>query len=305
MEIDNSGASEFRECPLKWFESHEADGTGLELQPVGNEVRPLDLGSRLHELWEEYYQELKGTPIQPYPESPNPVLETEAQVMYTAYKAKYPVEEFEIVDVERSFRVALPRLCPLCYQRMVLDTWCDNCKQHVVPGDHVYTGKMDVVFREEGILNILDHKSEKRRSNSNRPQRWAARDQASLYLWAAAKIYNEPIGRFVVNVLKRPSEKMQEGPIFPDRQKLERTPEQIEIAVRDLVVIANQIEEYQLIFKNGLWPSNREMCDNGFYQCEFYLPHTYGWSEEIRREKYQPKTPYLKLAGVPIIQPNA
>lgn len=279
MEIDNSGANEFRTCPLLYYETRLAEGSGLELKPKLGEVAPMDLGSRVHELQEEYYNELRGTSIPPYLPSSNGALELEAQMIMAAYKAKYPIAQFEIVDVERTFKVALPN------------------------SRHIYIGKIDVVFRENGQLNIMDHKTERRRSNSNHPKKWAARDQASLYLWAASKIYQEPIANFYVNVLKRPSDKLQEGPIFPERQRLERTPEQIEIAVRDLVFIADEIERYKSIFSNSLWPANREACSSGYGECDFYMPHTYGWSQEILEQKYQPKTPYLKLGDVPIIQP--
>lgn len=306
--IDNSGCNTFRECPLKFFETYLAEGTGLEPKPQGNEVTPLDLGSRVHELQEEYYNELKGTSITPYPESPNGALEIEAQMIMAAYKAKYPMEQFEIVDVERTFRIALPELCPDCYSKNTVwypgdrDKQCQDCGKRFNCRNHIYTGKIDVTFRENGKLNIMDHKTEKRRSNSNHPKKWAARDQASLYLWAASKIYNEEIGNFYVNILKRPSDKLQEGPIFPERQRLERTPEQIEIAIRDLVFIADEIERYKSIFGNGLWPSNKEACSSGYGECEYYLPHLYGWSDAIRQEKYQTKTPYLHLEGVPILQ---
>lgn len=315
MEIDNSAANEFRTCPLQYFEGRLALGTGLEPKALGKEVTPLDLGSRIHELLEEYYWELKlGGPenVARYVASGNDALENEAQMIIAAYRAKYPIEEFDIVDIERTFKVQLPDLCPECYvgygvERMdaLPSVVCNECGHMFVPGRHVYTGKIDVVFRnrENGLLNIMDHKSEKRRSNSNRPQKWAARDQASLYLWAAKRIYKEHIERFTVNVLKRPSDKLLEPPTFPERQKLERSPEQIEIAVRDIVFIADDIERYKRVFKNAVWPSNREECDNGFYQCDFYLPHTYGWSPDILREKFQPKSEYLHLGGVPIIQP--
>lgn len=311
MEIDNSAANEFRTCPYFYKEGRVTEEIGLEQVPHFGEVAPLAVGKRLHELLEEYYSDLQGTPIIPYPESENAALETESEIIISAYRAKYPREDFEIVDVERPFRVELPTFCPLCYHQVLMEpgmvsVWCTVCNKLVFPGRHVYTGKIDVVFRIPGLegLDIMDHKSEKRRSNSNRPQKWAARDQASLYLWAARAIYKpEKINRFHVNVLKRPSDKLQEPPIFPERQVLERTQEQIEIAVRDLVVIADTIERYKEIFKDGVWPSNREECDSGWGQCPFYLPHTYGWSQSIRDEKYQLRTPYLKLGDVPIIQP--
>lgn len=312
MELDNSSANEFRVCPLLYFESRIAEGTGLELKPKGNEVTPLDLGSRVHELEEEYYQELKGTPIQAYPPSENAALENEAQMIMAAYRAKYPVEQFEIVDVERTFKIQLPDLCPKCYSSQFVfsdvddgdnHAWCSTCDFYFPKGRHIYIGKIDVVFRENGVLNIMDHKTQKRRSNSNHPKKWAAKDQASLYLWAASKIYEEEIGNFYVNVLQRPSDKLQEGPVFPERQKLERSKEQIEIAIRDLVFIADEIERYKSIFGNNLWPSNREACTDGTWgDCEFYLIHTYGRDPLILQEKYQAKTPYLKLGDVPILQ---
>lgn len=307
MLIDNSAANEFRTCPLLYYYNRIKEGTGLELKPKMNEVTPLDLGSRIHQLLEEYYEELKGEPRGVYVASQNEALENEAQMIMAAYRAKYPQEDFEIVDVERTFKVQLPLFCPDCYSEVPFkgedDPSCLNCKDVVYPSPHVYTGKIDVVFRENGILNIMDHKSEKRRSNSNHPKKWAAKDQASLYLWAASQIYKEPIGNFYVNVLKRPSDKLQEGPIFPERQRLERTEEQIKIAVRDLVFIADDIERYKSIFGDNLWPSNREMCTDGTWgDCDFYLPDTYGWSDEIRKEKYQPKTPYLQLEGIEVLR---
>lgn len=302
---------------MLWYETNEAEGTGLELKPKDNEVTPLDLGSRIHEMLEEYYQELGlfKVPIKAYPESPNAALEIEAQMIMAAYKAKYPQEAFEIVDVERTFKVQLPSLCPQCYQLGGVDSYdemlkmqwmyCPECHCSYIGNRHIYTGKIDVTFRENGKLNIMDHKTQKPTAASNHPKKWAARDQASLYLWAASKIYNEEIGNFYVNILQRAKEKkVMEGPVFPERQRLERTKEQIEIAVRDIVFIADEIERYKEIFGNNLWPSNREECTKGSWgDCEFYLPHTFGWDPLIREQKYQAKQPYLNLEGVQIIQP--
>lgn len=311
MEIDNSAANEFRACPLMYFESRLAQGTGLEPKVLDKEVSSLDIGTRVHELLECHYKDMAGYDGGAYVVPDNELLEVEAQMIFEGYKAKYPVEEFDIVDVERTFKVQLPDYCPQCYKQdfYVSDggmTYCDYCECAPIElGRHIYTGKIDLTFRnrENGLLNIMDQKTEKRQSRSNSPQKWAARDQASLYLWAAKHIYNEPIERFTVNILKRPSPKFNEPPTFPDRQKLERTAEQIETAVRDIVFIADDIERYKKIFGNGTWPSNREVCDNFYGQCDFYLPHTFGWSADILRERYQPKKEYLNLAGIPILQP--
>ena len=313
MIIDNSAANEFRLCPLLYFEKRIAK---LEPKSQVNEVTSLGLGSRVHELLEEFYKELKGEQVAPHSPSPNEVLELEAQMIISTYRQKYPVEDFEIVDVERTFKVALPDLCARCYSDLEpllfgdghTEMFCNRCEgPSFKPNRHVYSGKIDLTFRKEiagkgNVLNIMDHKTEKRRSRSNSPEKWAADDQATLYLWVASKIYKEEIGNFFVNVLTRPSDKMQEGPMFPDRQRLERSEEQIKIALRDLVFTADEIERHEQLFKNTLWPAKRNACVQGWGKCEFYLPHTYGWSDDILKQKFQPQTPYLELGGVPIIQ---
>lgn len=303
-QIDNSAANAFRECPYKFKEQYLSEGTGLEKQPYGNDYSALDFGGRVHELMEERYKQMQGNPIVPYPEDERPALELEAQAMLAAYAAKYPVEEWdEIVDVERTFRFKLPEFCPECASMEIdlADTRCLQCGHIFKLREHIYTGKLDVVFRLNGDLYIMDHKTQNRTSKSNQPQKWAARDQATLYLWVAEKIYGEKINRFLVNVLVRQSPKGQEPPIFPERIRLERTEDQTNWALRDICMIADDIDRHKKLFGDGVWPSHKENCYT-WGECDFYLPHTYGWSDAIRKEKYMPKRPYLDLAGVPILQ---
>jgi PD-(D/E)XK nuclease superfamily len=301
MDIDNSRAAIFRECPWKYYEQYLRNGIGIEAVPFpGEGYSALEYGGRIHERMEEHY-----TGVGKYPPHLNDVLETEAEIMMQAYQARYPDEQLDIVDVERTFRVALPRFCPGCYNHILGqgEHFCPECgtESNLLP--HVLVGKMDLVVRNEGKLDIIDHKSEKRGAKSNLPQKWGARDQASLYLWAAERIYKEPIGNFYVNVLTRQSEKGQIGPSFPpERQKLERNQRAIDIAIRDIVVVADEIERYKRIFKDGEWPANREMCYTWGY-CPFYQVHRYGEDPSLIIEhRFQPKEEYLHLAGVPIIQ---
>lgn len=286
MDLDNSAADAFRECPQKFFNSYLAEGTGIEARPI-SEYGPLDLGKRIHELLEQHYAFIAGgidtsnaEEFPQYAPSENPDLEAEAQLIMAAYKQHYPVESFVVVDCERTIRVALPN------------------------SSHVYTGKIDLCVRHpNGSLSIIDHKTEKRTSRGNTPEAWAARDQATLYLWAAEQIYGEPIESFYVNVLRRPDKK--NAPEFPERQKLERTPAQIEKALRDITLIADHIEDYRSRFPNSEWPRYTKNCIGRYGRCEFFTPCVYGWSEDIRRLQYQPKTPYLTLDGVKIIQNNS
>jgi hypothetical protein len=301
MLIDNSAAAQFKFCPWAYYESYVKK---IEPKPrMNNEYTPLEFGARMHELLEEWY---KGKTI--YVAHPNEVLEMEAQLMIEAYKAKYPQEEFEILDVERTLKVQLPDYCPKCYGQD-LDThhnlmFCRHCEGTFEPGRNIFTGKIDLFVRSniDGNLYIIDHKTEKRGAKSNLPQKWAERDQASLYLWAAERIYGERPANFIVNVLTRQSDKGQVGPSFPERQKLERSAANIEHAVRDLVYWADKIEECQRIFGDKPWPANRENC-YGWGPCEFALLHGYGEDTQLIREiKYQPKADYLHLDGVDIVK---
>lgn len=305
MEIDNSKAACFRRCPWEYFEQYLRNGVGVEpIPPPGEGYSPLRFGARMHERLEEYY---KG--VMKYPPHANEILELEAEIMMQAYQARYPEALMNIVDVERTFRIQLPKFCPECYTRFELPydglgPWCYVCNKQVFPGSHVLIGKMDLAVRNEGLLDIWDHKTEKRGAKSNLPQKWGARDQASLYLWAAERLYpEEQIGNFYVNVLTRQSDKGQVGPSFPaERQKLERNQRAIDIAIRDIVVVADEIERYSRIFKDGEWPSNRENCYTWGY-CDYYQLHRYGEDPELILEhRFKPKEEYLHLGGIPIIQ---
>ena len=272
MIIDNSMANTFRECPYKFLEAymriHPKTGQAKGIEPIpGDGIGKFDFGTRWHEVMEEHY---KGKSL--YPPDPRKALEDEIQWCLGAYKKQYPAEPFDIVDVERTFLIDLPN------------------------SHHQYAGKIDIVARlhESGKLNIFDHKSEKRGSKENEPQKWAARDQGTLYLYAGSIVYGEPVEAFWVNVLTKPSPAGQIGPSFPPRQKLERSQIQIDTAVRDLIVIADTIEDYLKKFGQDAWPANRENCVK-FGQCEFYLPHTWGWDDNVMNVKYQPKTDYLHL----------
>jgi len=311
VRIDNSAANDFRVCPWLYYEKHLKEGTGLEKIYQDEKIRPIDLGSRVHELLEEHYREMQGNPRVPYPVREAEDLENEAQVIMAGYRKRYPFEDFEILDVEKTFEVALPDYCPTCYkletvkQNVVREGYlfCEKCDQPDFPrGRHTYVGKIDLFYRLDGELYIMDHKTEKRSSKSNLPQKWAARDQGTQYLWAAEQVYGQSINRFLINILRRPSEKGQVGPEFPDRMRIERTEIQIETALRDLVYTADQIEKMKVTFGDKPWPAHRENCFT-WSQCEFYMPHLYGWSEAIRELRYQPKKPYLDFGGVQVIQP--
>jgi hypothetical protein len=271
VDIDNSRFEAFCKCPYYYFEKYEAEGNGLEVVNKHELFNALQYGGRVHELLEEHYL---GLPIySKYPANGIEPLEKEAVAQVVAYKAHYPNEEFKVIDVEHTFRLPIP-----------------NSKHHLI-------GKIDVTARSNVTehLDIIDHKTQARSSKSNDPRKWAAAAQASLYLWAARELYfDETVDNFYVNVLVRQSPAGQIGPSFPERQKLERTHEQIEKALVDIATIADTIETYREKFGSTPWPSNTKECFT-WSACDFYKPHTYGWSDEIRKYEYQPRTEYLQI----------
>lgn len=275
MHLDNSGAKLFRFCPDAYKEKVLV---GIEKKLAFDAPNHLAFGTRIHSLLEDYYRTLKGEVALPSEHSIDET-ELEAQEMFGLYRAHYPVESFVPVDVERTFKVE-------------------------VAAGIEYTGKMDLVFRDEnGNLGLMDHKSEKRGGKGNLPQAWAARDQVSLYKRAGELLYNEPIHSIVINVLTRSSPKGQEPASFR-RDTLQRTKEQVEKAVGDLVYVARQIEQLKedrpvTFYPDGecndaaIWPQNRENCHN-MWACEYYGIHVMGRSPETLSQ-FQPTKPYLDL----------
>ena len=269
MLVDNSQFKAFQTCCYLWYEKHIK---GIEVDWTKRGVTAADFGTRCHQILEEHYLELKGTPREPYPEYPHEPTELEAQATMAAYRNHYPLDLFRVLDVEKTFRIPLGNR-------------------------HEYTGKFDVILRdnETGLLSVMDHKTEKRQSHSNNPKAWAARTQGTLYLWAAEQIYGEEFRDLIVNVIRRQSDKGQIGPEF-SRQRIQRSREQMELAVQGLIRVADQMEEMKATYTERDWAAaaNRNACMVGNFECDFYFPHLEGWSDDLLRQ-YRPTVPYLDL----------
>lgn len=267
MLIDNSQLKAFQECPYLWFEKYCKK---LEFNWAAKGYNAAAYGTRMHELLQEHYCEMRGAPIPPYEAHPDDALELEAQLTMASYRNHYPVEPFDILDVEKTFRLPI--------------------------GAHEYTGKMDLVVRlhETGKIAIIDHKNEKRGTYNNHPKAWAARTQGTLYFWAGKQLYGDDVDSVIVNLLKRQSDKGQIGPEF-SRQSVQRNDQQITEALNCLHHVADQIQEY-IEQPEEFWASiaNRNHCQQGNFSCEFYDPHLMGWSEDLLRN-YKATVPYLDL----------
>lgn len=270
MDIDNSAFVTFQRCPLKYFERYEVknddvDGScGLELdQPVPDR----DFGTRFHQLLHEYRAQLLGSPIPRYPEWPDAAIEAECQSVLAGYFAHYPVEPLTILSAERVERVPIPGT------------------------QHRLIVRIDAVVRfNDGTIGPLDTKTEHFGSASNSRESWAARSQASFYLWALQQLHpEERVTRLVVDVVTRGNSKRP--PHFWRMDDISRTPEQLEESIRNLVKVADDIEAYR---RGGWWPRNDNHCKDGWRRCDYYSLHILGRTE-ANLKLYRPARNYLEL----------
>ena len=276
MQLDNSAANTFRKCPLLYFEKYVQ-----RLQRVSLEPTALDFGTRVHTLLAEKYRIRKGeSNVELSPEYPHPGLEAEAQAMVAFYNSYYPVDPFDVVDVERTFQVEIRKPEKLDEDKRL---------------HHTYVGKFDAIVRlhDSGQLAVLEHKTERRGSKSNLPEAWASRTQAQLYIHAAQTIYNEPVKGVILNILTRQSPKGQVGCSFRRDDNLLYDQVKLDEAVRDIVWVADQIEACA---QAGFWPAYREACvSQTGWKCDFYDPHLLGWSDELKRVQFKEAEQYLSL----------
>lgn len=280
MKLDNSAAKAFWTCPWLYWERFE---NKIERKKKSD---ALTFGKRMHQLLEGRLHQMRDRllpdqhlwegyePLLPQPPLPDLELEAEAQAMFAAYCQQYPVEPFDVIDVERYFEVPLPN------------------------SDHVYVGKFDGIVREHdtGKLCIFEHKTEKRGGKQNLPASWAVRSQVSLYIWAAEQIYHEPFDQILLDVLTRQSPAGQIGPTFPPRQHLQRTDQQKQDAVTNLIWVADQIEALKArVAWGGTIPFDSEQCVPNNWQCDFAPLHVWGRDEFTLARDFVEAEEYLTL----------
>lgn len=273
MKIDNSQANAFWFCPQKW---QEVNQVGIQKKPSGD---ARDFGKAIHERLKKHFLSMAGVGYE-YPPDGSPEVSNEADEMLAAYVSHYPVEDFDVVEVERYFEVPLP--------------------PSPVSGEiHTYCGKRDGVVRDRntGRIRLLEHKSETRNSRNNLPAVWAARAQVSLYLYAGQLDYGEAFDDIILDVLTRRSPAGRISPVFR-RDNLQRSARQIELALQDITYVADQITMLQEKYGTSPWPRHTENCCKMGFNCDFYLKHITmeGQHDLVTIEKYYvPTERYLDL----------
>lgn len=235
--LSNSSLTEFFRCPVA-YQTRYVDG----LQK-GTVPEYLMYGTRFHQMLEAHYIGMTPVGVGYVPKKPDwlpDVLEHEAQAMLAKYKADYPVEAFEVVKLEHNFEL-------------------------MVQPTHTYIGRFDMLVRDKvtGKLQLFETKTEQPRSKRNLPDAWIARTQGSLYVWAAQQIFGEEIDTVILNVCTRGTPGKQVPPGFR-RDKLHRSPKQIEKALDTFRYVADQVDR-------GVFVENTISCvtDKG-YHCDYY-----------------------------------
>lgn len=261
MRIDNSAAEKFWECPVAWFEryhiGHELDRTS----------EGLIFGRRFHNLMAQHNLiDKRAVPDDPLAD---PRLEAEVQATYAAYLQHYPCDDWEVVDAERTIEVPLKQEpCGCTVGDEEASPTCTVCKGTGIHTIHTFVFKMDLLKREKEGLAVHDYKTEKSGSKANTPDAWVAKSQVSLYQWAAAKFYGEPIRAIYIDQITRGSPKGQSGPLF-HRQRLVRTAAQMAKAVAGITWVADQIDR---MIQTGFFPQNTKSCTNPItgWKCDYH-----------------------------------
>lgn len=294
MIIDNSAFTTYMFCPKKYMERYEyvlpalsggsSDGAqSNELEspsslagtpvenPVGLELiarsrEGLDFGTRFHQLYENHSRELLGQPEKQFPEWPDRSLEDEVQSTWAAYLAHYPVEPLSVLSAERTETVPIPGTT------------------------HSLIVKLDRAVRfADGTIGPMDLKTESTPGYNTR-ESWAGRTQASLYLWALQQLMpSERVSRLVVDVVTRGNTKR--SPTFSRLDDIGRPPEALADAIRNVTDVCDSIERHR---REGWWPSNMNVCKDGWKVCDYYGIHVYGKTDANLR-LYRPATPYLDV----------
>lgn len=280
MRIDSSQFRAFCNCPRQWQEVYR---NRVQRKPTGD---GKDFGKAVHERLEDHFVEQGRNSQSLRPEyiqlergsraSSEAAFGSEVDEMMAAYAAHYPTEEFEVIDVERSYVLNLPN------------------------SSHEASGKLDAVVRanssattyQVGKLYVLEHKSEKRGSSENDPEGWASRPQVSIYQWAGEQLYGESIEGAIIDVLTRRSPGKRLPPTFR-RYTASRTAEQIREVLASLDWAATTIEAMAAKYGDDPWPANFNACKRGYFRCDFFAPHIYGWTPEMRAKDFMEAEDYL------------
>jgi hypothetical protein len=187
------------------------------------------------------------------------------------YLATYPLEDFEPLSisgvpfVEQPFAIPLGEL-DIGSDMLVRDLDTGRVEvRHLDVIQIVWTGRIDLAYRREGRLYLLDHKT----TSVLGPQffyEFEISHQVYGYSWAIHKLLGEYPSAFVINALgvRKPTktgkaiELIRQGvPVFPELV--------VEWEQDTLHIVSDFIE----MIRRGYMPKHTKWCQGKYGQCEF------------------------------------
>jgi PD-(D/E)XK nuclease superfamily len=232
--------------------------------PTGSTGRAF--GKRFHELLENRHRAQLGLEPKVYPKLSDLRLESEAQSVFAQYEQHWLGDELQTLGAEAQYTLPLPGSA------------------------HELTVRIDRIVRfPDGTVGPQDSKTESTPGNNSR-ENWSGRTQASLYLWALEQLQpQERVSRLVVDVITRGNSKR--APIFYRSDDITRSPADCADAIRNVIRVADEIEHWRAI---NWWPSNMNICKDGWRKCDYYELHVLGRTDANLR-LYQPSEQYLDV----------
>jgi hypothetical protein len=239
--------------------------TGIERKPDDSSSTGRAFGKRFHELLENRHRVQLGLLPRTFRPLVDAKLESEAQSVFAQYEQHWLGDPLRTLGAEAQYTLPLPGSA------------------------HELTVRIDRIVRfPDGTIGPQDSKTESTPGNNSR-ENWASRTQASLYLWALEQLQpKERVSRLVVDVITRGNTKR--APIFYRSDDITRSRADLEDAIRNVIRVADEIEHWRGL---GWWPSNMNICKDGWKRCDMYDLHVLGRTEGNLR-LYQPAEQYLE-----------
>ncbi len=292
--IDNSSLESFTTCPRQ-----AQYAIARRLRATGDRV-PLRFGGNMHKVLEARYRT-----VIPYAQSPD-VEQAMVSIardefikwsppeddyrnydrmvdLIKRYGEQYGFEPFEIVTFPdgRPF-IEIPFAVPL--GRIVLNgpIWVTDIANPTVPAKEVsldslnivWTGRIDMAFRINGRLYILDHKSSSMATNM---AEFEIAHQFYGYVWTTEQLLGEEVAGFMINrvVVRKPSRTGE--PFGFDRKPVPVQRGLLNEWHNDCLHIVSDFVE---MCRRDYLPKHTAWCVGKFGTCPFHLVCTLDTNEQ-------------------------
>lgn len=289
LHIDNSSLERGTTCPRSFLYNF-----ALKRQKAG--PRPaLDFGRIIHKALEVRYRNASHRPLAQIEATQLQILGQEFETYIPpeddyrtyqlaceaimAYNARYPVEDFEPAFdpqgqplVETSFAVPLGFVVLDLKDGQSLTIQNNTQEPEVVSGPCqltipvVWTGRIDLAYRREGRLYLMDHKT----TSMMGPTFYQDFDLSHAthgYCFALERITGTPVSGYVINALgiRKPT-RTGKGLEF-ERKSVFVQPELLEEWQQDTLEIVRTLLSY---FVEGYFPKHTKWCVGKYGACEYF-----------------------------------